>query len=92
MIAMFISIFEVNTEGIANSWGDEWDTYLPVEQTRDPIQSQTVSPDQVVNPFSPQTRWQTPRLFTAVPTALASGQRCWLWLHCLFERCCQWRI
>nr|WP_293845744.1 hypothetical protein [uncultured Arsenicibacter sp.] len=92
MMGMFISIFEVNTVGIINSWGDDWDTYLPAEYTRDQFTSATTSPSQVLSAQVLNTSLRRATLhFGSASTSVPSRYR-WLWQHRIFLRCCQWRI
>jgi len=92
MIGMFISIFEVNTEGISNGWGDQWDTYLPTEYTRDQFTSTTTSPSLALGTVVLNTTLHRTKLhFESASTIVSSHDR-WLWQHQIFLRCCQWRI
>lgn len=91
MMGMIISIFEVNTEVISNSWGDQWDTYLPAEFTRDQSPSTTTSPNRVTGAFVMSSTQRVGTRHIAL-TKVSSRQYCWLWHHRLFLRCCQWRI
>ncbi|WP_345269353.1 hypothetical protein [Nibrella viscosa] len=91
-IGLFISIFEVNTGGIVNTWGDAWDTYLPAEFMPDPVHSVSGVHDCLAGAsirLVRQIAFHTPAVLSPALSKIPAD-----WVRCqeLFLRWCQWRI
>ncbi|WP_157816072.1 hypothetical protein [Spirosoma pollinicola] len=91
-LCFFISAFEVNTDEIANTWGDCYDAYLPVEYAADSIQSATVSPWRLTGSVS-QTL-QPAALFLTPITGFCRGNYRLISrpFRRIYLQCCQWLI
>lgn len=91
-LGLLLSVFEVNTGEIVNTWGDAYDAYLLPSFSADSSPSVTVSPRQRTSRITAQNKPFFIRSEVAFRPALFRNQPIFRYRNQIHLRCCQWLI
>lgn len=91
-VGLLLSVFEVNTNDIVNTWGDTYDAYLLPSFSADSSPSATVSPRQRIRSLPLKIRQFSAPSDVVAPHTFISN--CFVFLRKIriYLRCCQWLI
>jgi hypothetical protein len=93
-VGLLLSVFEVNTDDIVNTWGDAYDAYLPPAFWADSSSSVTISPIQrkPTGVLPIPVRWPSGRFVAGLFPAPGGNRPGFLHRSRIHLRCCQWLI